>query len=381
LRETKRIAEAYTLWCELLHPDRHDAALDRLRRDMKELRLALQRLQFAFAFDPDFDLAPVTKYLEKREQLGGFDGEEIAAALILRLHSNDPRALADFISKHRTALEASFGATGIAILEIQALAKAQDATSARLVFQQHRQEFDGPFATLLEAEIAKADGSDPVAESKRAYEETKSIDALRVLIAQLLEREDHRAIGHFAEILYQQTRDPTDAILAAKAFASAGDDESFLRALDLCSPERRDPPLMRRHAWVLFQRGLLKDSAQVVNELRKTLHCDLNLETAIAIECGDWEALAVPLNEYLVGAANYGGLALIRAAHLAQASAQGPLIPLMEAAVKYGGDDPNVLVGAYSLVLEEGLEDKKPEAAGWFRRARCLRRRRSRQGL
>jgi hypothetical protein len=369
LRETKRIAEAYTLWCELLHPDRHDAALDRLRRDMKEPRLALQRLQFAFAFDPDFDLAPVTMYLEKREQLGGFDGEEIAAALILRLHGNDPRALADFISKQRTALETSFGAAGIAVIEIQALAKAQDATSARILYQQHRQEFDDTFAVLLEAEIAKADGSDPVAESKRVYEETKSVDALRVLIGQLLEREDHRALGYYAEMLYQRTGDPMDAVLAAKAFASAGDDEAFLRAIDLCPPERRDPSLMHRHAWVLFQRGLLKDAAQVVDELRKTPQRDLNLEIAIAIECGDWEALAVPLNEYLVGAANYGGLALIRAAHLAQASAQGPLIPLMEAAVKYGGDDPNVLVGAYSLVLEEGLEDKKPEAAGWFRHA------------
>jgi hypothetical protein len=34
----------------------------------------------------------------------------------------------------------------------------------------------------------------------------------------------------------------------------------------------------------------------------------------------------------------------------------------MDAAIRLGGDDPDVLIGAYSLVLEQGLEDKKPEA-------------------
>jgi hypothetical protein len=100
---------------------------------------------------------------------------------------------------------------------------------------------------------------------------------------------------------------------------------------------------------VLFQRGLLKDGAQVVNELRKTPRRALNLEIAIAIECGGRKALAIPLNAYLVGAANYGGLALTRAAHLAQAFGQGPLTALMEAAVRYGGVDEIAGIGPQRL--------------------------------
>jgi hypothetical protein len=229
LRDAKRIAETYALWCELLHPDRHDAALAKLRRDMTEPRLALGRLQFAFAFDRDFDRTPIAKYLEKREQMGGLDSEELAAAFVLQLHSGDSRTLANFISKHRTALEISYGAVGIAVMEIQALAKAKDATSAKLLFEQYWPQLDAALATALEAEIAKADGADPVAEAKRVYETTRSVEALRVLIAQLVEREDHHALGHYAEILHQQTGDPADAVLAAKAFASAGDDEDSPR--------------------------------------------------------------------------------------------------------------------------------------------------------
>jgi len=63
---------------------------------------------------------------------------------------------------------------------------------------------------------------------------------------------------------------------------------------------------------------------------------------------------------------------LIRAAHLAQASDQGRLRDLIDAAVAKGGDDPNVLIGAYTLVLETGLGEREEEAHGWFRRALAL---------
>jgi hypothetical protein len=370
LREAKRIAESYITWCELLHPVRHDDALRRLRRDMAEPKSALGKVQLAFAFDPDFDPAPIEKYLEKRESLGGLDRDELSAALVLRLHGNNARSLADFISGHRAQLEATFGQLGIVTIEIQALAAANDGAAAKLLFEQHRNAFDSQLATLLQAEIAKADGADPVAEAKRAYEATKSIEALRALITQLVKHKDHAALGHYFEILYDQTKDSQDAEHAARAFANAGDDDNLLRLLrEHPFIEKGDPSLARYHAWGLFQRGHTKDAAQIAKDLRNLQSPDLDLEIAIAIETGDWEALAQPLNDYLSDAANRGGPALIRAAYLSQASEQGPLIGLMNAAVQHGGDDPDVLVGAYSLVIERGLEDKRPEAAQWFRRA------------
>src|ERR1700730_3997591 len=59
----------------------------------------------------------------------------------------------------------------------------------------------------------------------------------------------------------------------------------------------------------------------------------------------------------------------MRAASLAQAAGQGPMTDLMEAALAKSPDDPNVLVGAYTLVIEEGLEDLRPESQTWFQRA------------
>ena len=94
LREAPRLAEAYLTWCDLLHPRRRDAALIQLRSDMADPAKALSRVQFALAYDADnFDREPLTKYLEKREALGGLNSDELRAALVLRLHADDPGAI------------------------------------------------------------------------------------------------------------------------------------------------------------------------------------------------------------------------------------------------------------------------------------------------
>jgi hypothetical protein len=371
LRDTRRIAEAYVTWCEFLHPDRRDGAVRKLRSEMAEPKALLGRLQFAFAYDREFDPEPVERYLARREQFGGLDDEELSAKLVLGLHGNAPRSLADFLAKNRSRLEAILGgAAPVLSMEIQALSLAGDATSARLLFDQKRELFDADLTTVLEGEIAKADGLDPVAESKRVFESLKTAEALRALLNQLVRRRDHRAIGHYAELLYQMTNDPIDIVMAANGYAQAGANEEFLRLLR-ASPfiEGHDPVLARHYAWQLFQRGELPEAGQIAEKLKVTIQRDLELETAVAIETGHWERLALPLGRYLEDASNHTGIALIRAAHLAQASGQGSFVELMDAAVKRANDDPHVLIGAYSMVLEEGLEERKPEAAAWFRRA------------
>jgi hypothetical protein len=99
---------------------------------------------------------------------------------------------------------------------------------------------------------------------------------------------------------------------------------------------------------------------------------DLQLEIAIAIESGEWESLARPLSAYLDDLSKHSGLDLIRAAHVAQQSNQGPTMDLVKAAVAKAENDPNVWLGAYTLIVEEGLEDTVPEAHDWFLRALVL---------
>jgi hypothetical protein len=371
LRQTRKTAESYITWAELLHPARRDAARAKLRTNMADPRTALALLPVAFAFLDDFDADPIARYLEKRERLGGLDDDELKGALVIGLHANDGRVVADLIAKHRAPLDAQYGRPGILAIEIQALAMGGDATGARLVYDANKALFDPALALLLEAEIAKAEGSDPVTASKEVYESTQTVESLRALVGQLAQRKDHRALGHYAEILFQRTENPSDAVIAAQAFANASDDD---KALDLLqanpSIEMREPELARYRAWKLFQRGEIREALGIADNLRANASVrDPQLEIALAIESGDWESLAAPLAYYVDNAAKFSGPVLINAARLAQASGQGSFKDLLDAAARNAPDDPGVLISAFTIVLEEGLEDKKPEAHTWFRRA------------
>jgi hypothetical protein len=372
LREAPRLAEDYLTWFDLLHPAHRDSALAQLRSDMSDPAKALSRLQFAFAYDSkNFDPAPIARYLEKRAEFGGLHEHELRAALVLAMHDS-PAAVIRLIAKHRAQLNESFSKLGIALIEIEALALAGDATGARKVLEDNRSQLDEVAVTRLSAAIATAEGADPVTQYKEAYERTKTPDALRVLVGALLDKEDHLALGYYAEKLYAETTDPRDIVLAAKAYAQAGEASNFVRVFE-AHPfiKTKDWELTRHYGWQLLNRGHLIEAQKVADDLRTNAssYRDLNLEIAIAIENGEWEKLAQPIAAFLDPAINATGLALIRAAHLSHASGQGPLMDLIAAAVAKGGDDAQVLLGAYMLYIEEGLEDLKTEAHDWFRRA------------
>jgi hypothetical protein len=114
LPHAKRLAETYILWCELLHPHRKSAGLNRLREESKDPKLARERLSLAFAFDREFKPDALDEYLKRREELGGLDSDDLKAALIIRIHSSDPASVASLISRYRARFEADYKDTPIA---------------------------------------------------------------------------------------------------------------------------------------------------------------------------------------------------------------------------------------------------------------------------
>jgi hypothetical protein len=375
LSQGSQASRTYLIWCDLLHPGRHDAALAQLRSDMQEPTKALPLIQFALAYDPQFDSASIAAYLERRESLGGLNDDEVAARLAICLNKDDPQAVSEVIAKHRDQLETSFGKPVVLSLEIQALAKTGDATSARLLLDANRALFSAETIAGFETDIAKAEGADPFAEHLNLYQATKTTDALRALVGALVQRNDARGIVQYAEELYKRTDDPRDIALAAKAFADAGDNQNFVRLAEAFPfLQDYDAGLRRHYAWQLFRLGRLDDARAITDAFRQKSPSerDSNLEIALAIESGEWELLAQPLATILERAAELDGPTLIRAASLSQASGQGPLLDLVQAAIANAPDDPNVLLGAYTLYVEEGLEEDRPEAHDWFRRALTL---------
>ncbi|WP_407193767.1 tetratricopeptide repeat protein [Bradyrhizobium sp. STM 3566] len=375
LRFAPRVIESYILWCELLHPPRKDTALAKLRRDMADPALAVSRVQYALAYDNDYSPDNLETYLQRRDSFGGLTDEELHAKFAILLHKNDAVGLAALIAAKRQQAEALFGKDEVLSLEIHALAKKGDATSAAIVLENSLMAFDSNRIAMLRAEIAKAQGADPVAEHLRLYEATNTPESLRALVAALLAKEDYIGIAKYAELLFAETNDPRDLAFAAKAALHAGDGDTFVRLVEAHPGlQDRDADMLRSYGWQLFRLGRLQEARVVTDEMqyRYSAARDLSLEYAIALDSGDWERLAEPLCAALEPARGLDGLALIRAAHLSQASGQGPLMDLVMAAVAKGEHDPHVLLGAYHLFIEEGLEEQRPEAGEWFRKALAL---------
>jgi Flp pilus assembly protein TadD len=374
LSQAKRLAEGYLRWAELLHPYRHQAGLTHLRDEMRDPQAARSRLSLAFAFDPDFDPKPLEAYLKEREELGGLDDEDLHAALTIQINSSDPASVAALIAKYRPRFEANYDPP-IYHVEIQALALAGDASSARLLLEKHKDEIPADGLTFFESLIAKSEGGDSVTEDLKVYEANKTVDALRRLVSSLARKKDHRATAKYSEELYGQTKDPQDIARAAQAFAFLGDGAEFIRVMEgYPFLQDQETDLLDHYGWQLFRTGRLKDAAATAEKLTRldSNKRDLQLEIAITIESGEWESLAKPLSAYLDNVSKYSGLALMRAAHLAQLSGQGPMMDLMKAAVAKADDNPHVWLGAYTLIIEEGLEEENPEAHDWLHRALVL---------
>ena len=78
--------------------------------------------------------------------------------------------MAHLIAKHRAQFEEGFAKAGIVATEIQALAMAGDAASAKLLLDANEELLGREGVARLGAEIARAEGADPVSAYKRVYE-------------------------------------------------------------------------------------------------------------------------------------------------------------------------------------------------------------------
>lgn len=372
LAAATQVSEIFSLWARLLHPYRRAAARTQLKADGADPPKTVRIVQFSFAFDTNFDQRPLGEWLARRESLGGLTDDELRATLVLRLHDGDPANIAEILAKYRTRYGKLLGDAQSLAIEVQALARANDSTSARLRLLEGQDSLDPTVKAALEAEIEAAEGTDPVATYARLYETTRTTEALRALVRELRSKGDYHALAKYAEMLYADTEDLRDITLAAQAYVHAGDDDSFRRIIE-SHPVllERDREFKRHYAWEMLQAGRHREAAQIVDQLRAqgASARDLNLETALAIDTGNWELLAAPLAAYLAEPARFDAKTLLRAAHLAQASGYAPFEELLNEAIAKGEADAEVLVGAYTVAVEGGLEDRKPEVHEWFRRA------------
>ena len=374
LPSAARLVPNFLLWCDLLHPARSAAAIAALGREMAAERPPLEKLSLALGLIPELNAGPIAAYLAAREKLGGLDENDLFALLVLHLHGQDARSTVEFLSRYHDRLGTYLTPQALLSLQIQALAKAGDVEAARRLYTEQSGQLPPAMVATLEAEIAKAEGADPVAVYQQAHTAANTVETLRALIDAFASRGDHRSAAEHAQELYRRTNDPADITFAVRAFARAGSLDEFVELVEAhrfvleVSHE-----IAVRYAWEVFRRGRLEDARNLTDAFaaKRLDQRDLNLEIALAIESGNWEAVAQPLEVFRANPDRFKASDLIRAANVARATGQSAYKELARLAVQRDGEDAAVLVGAYSMALEDGSDDFG-EAHQWFTKALAL---------
>ncbi len=361
--DAANVADDYALWLELRDPQSLDSGREKLRLSMRDSAHSLRRLHLALQFGLKLDLDAVEQEIEKRTALSGGSSVDAAMARFsLAFAQNSPKAVVDYIDRHRTQLHKHFEKKLIDNIEIQMLARAglqqraEDQLSALIN--------DG----LSEAEqnrlrriIAESIGGDPIEVRKAQFEKSGQLDDLVNLVSLLEEQNDWPQLCQFGSLLFKKTQSLLDAERLAKAL-NESNKYNDLAALLRKYPEFLDQSdiLQMLWSWSLYREGSLVESTVALEKLRaKRNHPnDRALAVNLAIASGAWEALLSYVEDEWASREKKEADDLIRIAQLAQFAGSPRAKELVYYAVAKGANDAGILVAAYSLATSAGWEDE-----------------------
>ena len=283
-----------------------------------------------------------------------------------------PRAIVELIAKHRAQFDEGFAKVGIVAIEIQALAMADDAASAEALARSEsrasrRRKGSRASARKSPGQRVPIRLPNISASTKRTSRPTRSV----LSSARLLRKRNTMRSDSTPRSFLPSPATRTISRLLPKPMPTPG---TTTISCGSSKPTRRSGGATRESRGTTHgssstaaasKRRLprLANSAAPLRGATSTSKLPSRSKPAIG------RRLPIPSRLSSKTHPNSSAAALIQAAHLAQASGQGRLLDLIDAAVAKGGDDPNVLIGAYTLVLEEGLDEREDEAHDWFRRA------------
>ena len=372
-KEFANLADDYALWLELRDPEGQDSGREKLQVSMRESEHSLRRLHLALQFGLKLDLDAVEQEIERRTALSGGESRDAALARFsLAFVQRSPKAVADYIDRHRVQLQKHLGKKSISIFEIKMLARAglPERAEERLMALDD-EDLSEAEQNNLRRIIAEATAADPIEARKAQFESQGQLIDLVHLVMLLEERSDWPQLCHFGSMLFERTKALSDAERLAKALEAAG------RYNDLAALLRRYPEFLDQSdylqtlwSWSLYRKGLLAESAAALDRLRaKRDHPnDRLLAVQLAIASGEWEALLTFVETEWANREKREASDLIQIAQLAHFAGSPRAKEFVYHAVNKDPNNARMLVAAYALATSAGWEDTE-DVAQWLHKA------------
>lgn len=375
-QDRARAAEDWRLWLRLTDPDLEivKVARQEVQEGMKDGRRAVDLLPFARRFGIPFDTAVLQRYLAQRTRLGGLEGRDLVAELMLAETTMSPRDFVGYLEQEETRLAKSIPMAALVGMRAENLIRDGQPARAKRFLDERKSDLAERDYERLSAIILAEEGEDPLPLLENLYHQTGTLLDLENLIEHLWKAGDWAALHPLIERLFQLERTPDNArrLIECLRRNPTGGQARIVEFFEQ-NPDVTDwaPDLASAKAWALFHTGRLKEARTINDALRRnrTDPADLQLDINLAIQSGEWERFPAIIEQEWARRGEQDAHLLLRLALLAgQTDATADrACELAKLAVSKAQDDAKVLVNAYGLAVQLGREGEVE--TGWIARA------------
>lgn len=373
LPKAVRANEDYALWLELLDPDLRSQARLKVENRLRDPDSALSVVHIAVQLGIELDVGKVERNIEREiARTGGTTLDAAYARLGLVSVRDTPEEMAKYLALHQAELSSCIEKNSLLVPQIELLAHAKNPEKALLALDElieigipREQE------SYLRRMIEDSQGGDFAAALKEQFETSGSVRDLMNLVDWLEAGQQWSQVCVYGRQLFDLAGRLEDAERLAFALSRVQKFETLVEFLGgnlhLLS---RSKDLRVHYAWGLYQEGMLLEAREQLSKLddgSEDPSCRA-LKANLAIVMGDGVALTSFLEREYQNRNQRTAKELIEAAHLAVQIGFRHLKKLLFLAAEKGDHEPNVLVAAYSLACNAGLEGD-PQVAQWIRKA------------
>jgi hypothetical protein len=365
--ETARIFDDFALWLELRDPEYSKSGILKLEASMRDPVHSLRRLSLALNFGLKIDIDKVETEIDRQTALsGGVSPVAAMARFAFIFVEKNPKESVDYIDRHREQLQKYVTKQAIASLEIDKLVEAglPQRAKEKLDILVKEGLSNAEQRSLLKI-IDTATSVDPIELRRATYEESQNlpdlIDVVHHMEIQKDEEKDWSQFCHYSALLFDKTKDLSNAERLAKALNAAKRFNELL-ALLRKYPEfiRQSDELQTLWSWALYREGDLSGAAAALVKLqaKRDVPSDRALAVNLAITSGAWGLLLPYVEKEWQNREQRETNELIQTAQLAQHVGSQHAKELIQFAANKSSDDPQILAAAYFTATSAGWEDE-----------------------
>jgi PIN domain associated with the TPR-GreAB-C-PIN system len=373
LQKTAKIYEEYSLWLELMDPEKAASGKQILEEKFRDTKFSLNLIPLGLQFRIKLNIEAVEKEINRQITLNGGGNYDTAKALFaLALSQKTPKNVAEYIDAHYAELSKHLDPKAIQFLQIDMLSRAGLREKANELLESLlKNGLSASEEGRLRNILAEAEGNDTVEARKTQFKQTKVLGDLIALIEELERRKDWNSLYEYSLILFKETRTINDAVRVINALHNSQQSE---RLIDFFADNQKilsqSQKLQIPYAWALYDQGDFIQARAVLAKLSDEQENPSyrSLEINLGIAFGDWNSLLTVVAKEYTNREIRSAHDLIGAAQLALHLGSPHAKALVYEAATKAGDDASILAAAYFLASSAGWANDE-EVFSWLNRA------------